>query len=359
MIPMNAWGSNLRNQIFVLESEWDRLRRETYSRANKRCEVCWGQGSAHPVECHEQWHFDEATGVQSLRGLVALCPTCHQATHFGHSTRRNPTMADMLLRRHLANTNGWTQEQVDNHVAEANAACQRLHRVEWSLNLTVLEREYSDLLTPRTQGLLEVLHTGHDYGASLPMDVPQPRRLGVLLPPREPRTHEAYPWERDWVDGSDCSEVFVAMLGEIVPGQHLRAWLDSKHWAGGMRMSELRQEVLEWVLAPLVEEHAGNATGFFEALEESPLVPLALRGKRSGLWVVAYGLRAEMHWKVKPSRWVIRAERNPMHWTALSKSIGFDPAAHDAVMEAWSARFNAIYTGQLIRMYDIDVLDRF
>jgi hypothetical protein len=32
---------------------------------------------------HEHWDYDDATGVQALRRLLALCRGCHASTHFG------------------------------------------------------------------------------------------------------------------------------------------------------------------------------------------------------------------------------------------------------------------------------------
>jgi hypothetical protein len=32
---------------------------------------------------HERWDYDDATGVQALRRLLALCRGCHASTHYG------------------------------------------------------------------------------------------------------------------------------------------------------------------------------------------------------------------------------------------------------------------------------------
>jgi hypothetical protein len=32
---------------------------------------------------HEHWDYDDATGVQALRQLLALCRGCHASTHYG------------------------------------------------------------------------------------------------------------------------------------------------------------------------------------------------------------------------------------------------------------------------------------
>jgi hypothetical protein len=35
------------------------------------------------LEVHERWDCDDATGVQALRRLLALCRGCHASTHYG------------------------------------------------------------------------------------------------------------------------------------------------------------------------------------------------------------------------------------------------------------------------------------
>ncbi len=51
-----------------------------------RCEACRAPADrqgGRGLEVHERWSYDEMTGVQALRRLVALCPACHTTTHYG------------------------------------------------------------------------------------------------------------------------------------------------------------------------------------------------------------------------------------------------------------------------------------
>ncbi len=388
---MNAWGINLHNDILVSEVEWGRLRRETYARAHNRCEVCWGKGERHPVECHEQWHFDESTRVQTLRGLVALCPTCHAATHYGFSTKHNPFMDDALLRYHLANINGWELPDVDHHIKEAYAACKRLNDVQWGLNLTLLTREYGDLLNHRTVGSLEQLHrsSGHPF-ADIPWDVPQPKRDGKLLPsstrmalkaalgidsdtlpqvrqertwqerpcstPRTPEWRAKGPWVRTWVPSNECEEVLLDMLGVSQVGHELRAMLRAKAWNDGWPMHELRKEALDWVLAPLVAEHAGHAAGFLDALENSALVPIA-SPQADGTWHLEYGLKAEVVLGITPADWVVRPGSDALGWHTVRNTIGFDDRLHSPRLEAWCNRYDDIKEELVVRRYELAIHD--
>jgi len=51
LVPAAQWGANLSQAL--RGKRWDVLRRETYRRADHRCEVCDGVGSQHLVEAHE------------------------------------------------------------------------------------------------------------------------------------------------------------------------------------------------------------------------------------------------------------------------------------------------------------------
>lgn len=362
MVPFNAWGQNLRNKLFISEAEWDRLRRETYRRADSRCEVCKGKGEKHPVECHEQWHFDAQTQVQTLRGLVALCPACHAATHFGFWTQQEPTTADTQLRNHLAKVNGWTPAKVEKHIEAAYAACQRLNSVQWLLDLTILERDYPDLLTPHTHRLMAAMHAGKHFDAQRPLnDVAQPKRRAPTVPSRVPRTRDPFPWPQDWLAGKHCADTLQILMGGSTLDEEVRARLPSR-LAEGMPMDHLRQLGVDLVLKPLVAAHAGDAERFFDALDHSPLMPLAKRDT-SGAWCLAYGFKPERHWGVDPSNWVQYPTSKELQWDRVAQAIGLDKKSsfgekwHEARFQAWSERYAEVYDGLLLRLYEIDVDD--
>jgi len=86
LVPRSCFFSNLRSEL--PKADWDKLRREQYSRAGHRCEICGGKGRRHPVECHERWNFTDYPGVQHLDGLIALCPACHEVKHMGLAEHR-------------------------------------------------------------------------------------------------------------------------------------------------------------------------------------------------------------------------------------------------------------------------------
>lgn len=83
MVPSTCWFSNVRSHVspFI----WQKLKRITFKKTYDECEICGGTGRNWPVECHEIWDYDDYTKTQTLKGLIALCPLCHAAKHYGLS----------------------------------------------------------------------------------------------------------------------------------------------------------------------------------------------------------------------------------------------------------------------------------
>lgn len=74
LVPSTSFYTNVRS--ILPTKEWDRLRKESYAKANFKCEICKGsgldQGYKHALECHEIWEY-KADGTQYLKGLISLC----------------------------------------------------------------------------------------------------------------------------------------------------------------------------------------------------------------------------------------------------------------------------------------------
>ncbi len=133
LVPRTSWYINVR--ALVGRATWDRIRRLVYQQCANRCEVCGGHGPAHPVECHEVWAYDEATGIQRLVRMIGLCPACHEVKHFGRAGQLGRTEP---ARTHLQQVNGWTPRQTTVHIAEAFATWRRRSRRPWTLDLAGL-----------------------------------------------------------------------------------------------------------------------------------------------------------------------------------------------------------------------------
>lgn len=134
MIPSTSFFQNLRTHL--PKADWDRIRRWAYKRAGYVCEICGGRGPKWPVECHELWEYDSATGLQKLTGLIALCPACHGVQHMGFSQLQG---RGAEAEAHLRKVNGWTEEQTQEHLKEAWKIWEQRSQRKWELDLSYLK----------------------------------------------------------------------------------------------------------------------------------------------------------------------------------------------------------------------------
>ncbi len=131
LIPRSCWFTNVRYCVHT--SDWDRLRRHVYARAGSRCECC---GAHTPTpEAHERWHFDAARRVQKLMRLVALCRSCHEATHMGLAGLRGREDDAMA---HLRRVRGFTEQEAEAHIEDAFQLWSERSSIEWELDLSVI-----------------------------------------------------------------------------------------------------------------------------------------------------------------------------------------------------------------------------
>lgn len=134
LVPATCWWSNLRSVL--TPEQWGRCKWFVRQRSGDRCELCRGRGDKWPVECHEQWAYDDKTFTQLLIGLIALCPRCHEAKHIGHA---NVTGNFERARRRLGVANRWTLEQVDAYIDSEMRVWETRSRNHWSADLTWLK----------------------------------------------------------------------------------------------------------------------------------------------------------------------------------------------------------------------------
>jgi hypothetical protein len=135
LVPKTCWFSNVRSE--VSKADWEVLKKVTFSKAEYRCEACGGRGSRWPVECHEIWHYDDTEYLQTLIGLTALCPSCHEVKHRGlANVKGRGDIAD----RHLAQVNGWTIQQTQQYVEDQFQVWLKRSQYDWKLNISWLNQ---------------------------------------------------------------------------------------------------------------------------------------------------------------------------------------------------------------------------
>lgn len=151
LVPSTSFFSNVRSVL--PQSEWDRLRKASYAKAGHKCEICKGtgieQGYRHPVECHEIWEYRK-DGTQYLKGLISLCPRCHQVKHIGRSMKVG--LKKKVL-AHIGKVNKWTKEEVQNYIGFCFQEHKERSKIQWNLNLSILTEKFGVKKSLITEGM--------------------------------------------------------------------------------------------------------------------------------------------------------------------------------------------------------------
>lgn len=138
LVPSSSWGNNLRNGANLSKAEWDKLRKQCYRDAHYKCEVCGGKGPKWPVECHEIWDYNDDTKVQTLKGLIALCPMCHKAKHLGFASTQGMEVFAFVL-AHIAKINDLSENELMEYVEKVFDQHSERSQHKWALDLSWLE----------------------------------------------------------------------------------------------------------------------------------------------------------------------------------------------------------------------------
>jgi len=135
LVPKTAWFNNLRS--FLTKEQWDVVRKKCYKSANHRCEICGGQGKKWPVECHEIWEYTDNNEVK-LKGLIALCPDCHEVKHIGLAQLKGNFEKAC---NHFSKVNSCSVAQTQIYVKNAFKIWNERNKTNWKLNVDYL-KEY-------------------------------------------------------------------------------------------------------------------------------------------------------------------------------------------------------------------------
>jgi hypothetical protein len=133
LIPSTSWWKNARSEI--PKSEWDRVRKQVYQKANYTCEICGVKSER--LDCNELWEYKG--NEQILIGLEAICRNCHLTQHMGYASISGKGQQAL---EHLLKVNKWTPEQGQKYVLEKFSEWGERSKKKWTLNLDYLVREY-------------------------------------------------------------------------------------------------------------------------------------------------------------------------------------------------------------------------
>ena len=118
------------------------------------------------MECHEIWHYDDDRQCQTLTGLIALCPSCHEVKHMGFSELRGKKDEAVA---HLALVNGWSLQGAFDYVDEAFDVWRARSRHAWQLDISWLETQGIKL---QNETAAEGDNIPAEYQLSLALEVP-------------------------------------------------------------------------------------------------------------------------------------------------------------------------------------------
>jgi hypothetical protein len=209
MVPQTLWGKNLR--ALLSREQWDVVRRAAYEESGKRCIVCGGRGPEWPVEADEAWEYDDATNLQTLKSVIALCPPCHHVRHWGKSMvegREDATLS------HMMTVNGWSRHQAK---AAADAALAQWHdrsRRSWRSDYSWVTRRHGFEIDDA--GIVRAEQANAEVVA-----IAQDRATGISSPRQDIVTADIPPQSME--GGGDTMTGISPATSRLVIGSILRA----------------------------------------------------------------------------------------------------------------------------------------
>lgn len=134
LVPKTAWFSNVRSHVTA--TTWKKISTHFSSLSLQRCAICGGAGRAHPVECHEVWHYNDVRHVQTLVNMTALCPSCHQVKHIGLAQVRG---RGPQATQHLMKVNQWPMPIAQSYINNVFELWHQRSKFNWDIDLKYLE----------------------------------------------------------------------------------------------------------------------------------------------------------------------------------------------------------------------------
>jgi hypothetical protein len=143
IVPSTSWYNNVRSNVST--KEWDYLRKKSYEAAGHVCEICGdtgkNQGFNHNVECHEIWEYNDETLIQTLTGLISLCPYCHKVKHPGLAQLNGETK---IVISQLMKVNEISKNEAMSYLVEAFDLYRIRSKHEWTLDISYLDKTLKD-----------------------------------------------------------------------------------------------------------------------------------------------------------------------------------------------------------------------
>lgn len=135
LIPKTVFGENLRNRLTA--TQWNKCKKFAKDQSEGVCALCGNVGAKGIVQCHERWVWIETPDahIQKLVGLIALCPRCHSAKHYGRAQIMG--FADDANEQ-LLTVNGWSMAELNDHILASKMQWLERSQFQWELDLSWL-----------------------------------------------------------------------------------------------------------------------------------------------------------------------------------------------------------------------------
>jgi hypothetical protein len=148
-VPKTCWCKKIRYAL--VPEDFKRLEGLVINRTNRQCEACGVKDPKQEtrMEVQARWEYDVSEGkhVQRLVRLMAMCPDCHEVTHFGKACMDGRRDAAMV---HLQKAANMSAENAQAHADAAYTRLRELNEHEWQLDLSLFTNNGLSLATART-----------------------------------------------------------------------------------------------------------------------------------------------------------------------------------------------------------------
>lgn len=138
LVPKSCWFSNLRSNLS--KEQWDSIKKESFLKANYRCQICNGVGDKWPVECHEIWSYNDKLKIQTLTGTIALCPKCHMVKHIGLAKINGNFQ---VTKEHFKRINNLNETDALFEINQSFKVFAERSKSNWILDASIIEQKFN------------------------------------------------------------------------------------------------------------------------------------------------------------------------------------------------------------------------
>jgi hypothetical protein len=135
LVPETSCFSNI--QFEISKDEWEKIKKITFTKAGRNCQICGDYCPNSSLICHENWQYDDTNHIQILDEFIALCPTCQKVKQKEVACIKR---LDNFPYQQLARVNRWTIKKTKQYVDEQYQTWKKRSQHEWELDISWLNQ---------------------------------------------------------------------------------------------------------------------------------------------------------------------------------------------------------------------------